>query len=156
MSSISQSRQDYFDIDDILAQSQASDLTHLELCATQRVPCIFNIDVDGVGGSGDMQDSMIRRNTRLALPFWIADKFNEEYVPTGAISPVMAAAAIRPRLVAASNNSLCWLCREIVDMEAPKAFGKRAKRMFSASAVHLDMHSLSPYFYRLGNHIAEM
>ncbi|KAJ1919146.1 DNA replication protein [Mycoemilia scoparia] len=110
MSNFTSLRPNYFDIDDIMAQ-------------TQRVPCIFNIDVDGLGTDSMSESTTVSRNTRLALPFWMADKLNEE---------------------------------EVVDMEAPKAFSKRAKRMFGASSVHVDMHNLCPYFYKLGGKIAEM
>lgn len=56
-------RNNYYDIDDILA-------------GQERVPCVLRTDLDGIGSSDST--SKVHRNARWALPYWMADRLNEE------------------------------------------------------------------------------
>ncbi|KAJ2787104.1 DNA replication protein [Coemansia interrupta] len=59
------SKRNYYDIDDILASQE-------------RVPCFLRTDLDGLGSSGGGGSSKVHRNSRWSLPFWMADRLNDE------------------------------------------------------------------------------
>ncbi|KAJ1731314.1 DNA replication protein [Coemansia biformis] len=81
----------YYDIDDILA-------------VQERVPCVLRVDLDGLGSAGSGGSSKVHRNSRWALPLWMADRLNEEdYVDMG-VSPVFSKRA--NRMYVASPESI--------------------------------------------------
>ncbi|KOS14531.1 hypothetical protein Malapachy_0866 [Malassezia pachydermatis] len=55
--------QDYWDVDDILAESQVGGF---------RLPCVFAIDVPGLGYLEGAGQSDIQKHTRVELPYWMA------------------------------------------------------------------------------------
>ncbi|KAJ1835821.1 DNA replication protein [Coemansia sp. RSA 2711] len=85
------SRPSYYDIDDILA-------------VQERVPCVLQVDLDGLGSSGSGGLSKVHRNSRWALPFWMADRLNEEDYVNMEVSPMFSKQA--NRMYAASPESI--------------------------------------------------
>ncbi|KAJ2159901.1 hypothetical protein GGF46_002683 [Coemansia sp. RSA 552] len=85
------SQPSYYDIDDILA-------------VQERVPCVLHADLDGLGSAGSGGASKVQRNSRWALPFWMADRLNEEDVVDMDISPIFSKRA--NRMYAASPESM--------------------------------------------------
>ncbi|KAJ2386362.1 DNA replication protein [Coemansia sp. RSA 2559] len=82
---------DYCDIDDILA-------------GQERVPCVLQVDLDGLGSSGSGTASKVHRNARWALPYWMADQLDEEDYVNMEVSPLFAKRATR--MYAASPESI--------------------------------------------------
>ncbi|KAJ2825252.1 DNA replication protein [Coemansia erecta] len=85
------SRANYYDIDDILA-------------VQERVPCVLQVDLDGLGSSGSGGASKVHRNSRWTLPFWMADRLNEEDYVNMEVSPMFSKQA--NRMYAASPESI--------------------------------------------------
>ncbi|KAJ2135568.1 DNA replication protein [Coemansia sp. RSA 678] len=81
----------YYDIDDILA-------------VQERVPCVLQVDLDGLGSSGSGGTSKVHRNSRQTLPFWMADRLNEEDYVNMEVSPMFSKQA--NRMYAASPESI--------------------------------------------------
>ncbi|KAJ2777211.1 hypothetical protein H4R18_005266 [Coemansia javaensis] len=81
----------YYDIDDILA-------------AQERVPCVLQVDLDGLGSAGSGGASKVHRNARWALPLWMADGLNEEDFVAMEAPPVFSRRAAR--MYAASPESI--------------------------------------------------
>ncbi|KAJ2727119.1 DNA replication protein [Coemansia sp. Benny D115] len=84
-------KRSYYDIDDILA-------------GQERVPCFLRVDLDGLGSEGSGGSSKVLRNSRWTLPYWIADRLNEEDYLDMEVSPVFAKRA--NRMYAASPESM--------------------------------------------------
>ncbi|KAJ2676870.1 hypothetical protein IWW42_000208 [Coemansia sp. RSA 1085] len=85
------SKPSYYDIDDILA-------------VQERVPCVLQVDLDGLGSAGSGGSSKVHRNSRWALPFWMADRLNEEDYVNMEVSPMFSKQA--NRMYAASPVSV--------------------------------------------------
>ncbi|KAJ1645982.1 DNA replication protein [Coemansia asiatica] len=84
-------KRNYYDIDDILA-------------GQERVPCFLRTDLDGLGSAGSGGSSKVHRNTRWTLPYWMADRLNEEDYLDMQVSPVFSKQA--NRMYAASPESM--------------------------------------------------
>ncbi|KAJ2898803.1 DNA replication protein [Coemansia aciculifera] len=85
-------RRNYYDIDDILA-------------GQERVPCVLRADLDGLGSAGSGGGtSKVQRNARWGLPYWMADRLNEEDYVDMEVSPVFSKRA--SRMYAASPESM--------------------------------------------------
>ncbi|KAJ1902148.1 DNA replication protein [Kickxella alabastrina] len=85
-------KRSYYDIDDILA-------------GQERVPCFLRTDLDGLGSAGSGGgSSKVHRNTRWTLPYWMADRLNEEDYLDMEVSPIFAKRA--NRMYAASPESM--------------------------------------------------
>ncbi|KAI9504060.1 DNA replication protein [Coemansia spiralis] len=84
-------KRSYYDIDDILA-------------GQERVPCVLRVDLDGLGSAGSGAASKVHRDARWALPYWMADRLNEEDYVDMEVSPVFSKRA--NRMYAASPESI--------------------------------------------------
>ncbi|KAJ2082440.1 DNA replication protein [Coemansia sp. RSA 988] len=85
------SKASYYDIDDILA-------------VQERVPCVLQVDLDGLGSASGGGASKVYRNSRWTLPFWMADRLNEEDYVDMEVSPLFSKQA--NRMYAASPESV--------------------------------------------------
>ncbi|KAJ1965581.1 DNA replication protein [Dipsacomyces acuminosporus] len=90
-------RRNYYDIDDILAGQEC-------------VPCVLRVDLDGLGSSGS-GTSKVHRNSRWALPYWIADRMNEEDYVDMEVSPVFSKRATRMYAASPESTQLRAICQ---------------------------------------------
>ncbi|PVU93212.1 hypothetical protein BB561_003403 [Smittium simulii] len=89
-------KRDYYDIDDILA-------------VQQRVPCNIKQDIIGLSYNYNLEPSVNKANSKITLPFWIADALDaEEYVEMNI--PVAFSKHTQRKLLASTNLNLNALC----------------------------------------------
>ncbi|KAJ1998650.1 DNA replication protein [Coemansia thaxteri] len=91
-------RRSYYDIDDILA-------------GQERVPCVLRVDLDGLGSAGSGGTSKVHRNARWALPYWMADRLNEEDYVDMEVSPVFSKRANRMYTASPESMQLRAICQ---------------------------------------------
>ncbi|WFC97693.1 DNA replication protein [Malassezia yamatoensis] len=109
--------QDYWSVETILAENQ-------------RIPCIFNVDVPGLGyleESGETDVSVklmkIHKNARIELVYWMAHML---------------------------------AIYDIVTIQMPRAYGSRVRAAIDASPTSLQLHNLLPHWYALAARLAQL
>ncbi|KAI8326194.1 GINS complex, Psf3 component [Martensiomyces pterosporus] len=90
-------RRSYYDIDDILS-------------GQERVPCVLRVDLDGLGSAGS-GTSKVHRNVRWALPYWMADRMNEEDYVDMEAPPVFSKRATRMYAASPVSMQLRAICQ---------------------------------------------
>jgi len=102
--------ENYFSIDDILMSSE-------------KVPCVFNVDVKGLGFlDTNTKNKDIVIGTKMDLPLWLA-------------------------------MSLAHWRRKFVNAEFTKPYKATYREILKADASVVDLHKLGPYFYAFGQQL---
>ncbi|KAI9679022.1 MAG: DNA replication protein [Trizodia sp. TS-e1964] len=96
----------YYDIDDILTEAQ-------------KVPCTFELSVDGLGYLDGNAGGDMKKGSRVELPLWLA------------------------RMLAISQDP------PLVTLDLPSALAPRVLHALKADARTVELRILAPHFYSL-------
>ncbi|EGV64475.1 hypothetical protein PSN45_004784 [Yamadazyma tenuis] len=102
-------KQNYWDVSDILASSE-------------KIPTRFNFTVPGIGHLDNQPGKAIKKDTKVELPFWLAQSL--------AVAPVSGDASI-------------------IMLLAPDALNNTVQNAIKSDPVSIDLHSIAPNFYIL-------
>ncbi|KAI5842918.1 hypothetical protein DFP73DRAFT_579035 [Morchella snyderi] len=104
----------YYDIDAILTDAQ-------------KVPCIFEITIPGLGYLEGNSNTDIKQGTRVELPLWLGEMLG-----------------VSQRLGTMTN---------VVSLDLPTALGPRIQNALKADPISVDLRCLASHFYSLGERI---
>lgn len=100
---------DYYDIDDILATGE-------------KVPCIFNISVPGLGYLEGNPGKPINEGTKVELPLWLAEQLAHLDAPDGT---------------------------PFILLLEPESLNVKVRNAIRTDPVALDVHSILPNYYKM-------
>lgn len=125
---------DYYSLDQLLAENQ-------------RIPCIFNITVPGVGYLEGTSERDLRPHTQVELPFWLASILSQQDEDQD-----------REQSLDPTNST--HSSQKYLTIQMPKAFNQQIRYALAASTKNVNLKNLSVHsggaWYESGKVLLEM
>ncbi|CAK9442134.1 uncharacterized protein LODBEIA_P58770 [Lodderomyces beijingensis] len=120
-SSSNRSEMSYYDLDDILADSE-------------KLPCSFNHTIPGLGYLEGNPGKSIKQGTKIELPIWLC----------GVLAVIDTHSSNDPTVSSTTRDEA-----RFVSLVDPEAINEKVQNAMKSDAKSLDLHKLSPQYYKL-------